>query len=242
MSSNYDALELSNDNNGLCYVSSQEGPTDLNDNEEKRPSFEANDLLFKSQQIRKYDDDLQQQFNEVRDFEQIDQIHEENNNFQDISGEVFENNQFSFQAGPDLFQSEESYLLELTNKEQLKNSKIEVKMPGETKNLPKCFARQLQQFIENSIKYSDDPELKKALDYSQVKQFLKLNPERMGKVKLLEFIGTNMGQMFCQEFFGNCQWNYRLTKESKTNIELCFRHNLSYYLEVIKKKRKLDQN
>ncbi|CAD8120797.1 unnamed protein product [Paramecium sonneborni] len=137
---------------------------------------------------------------------------------------------------------EENHSVKQKKKKHKGNSQIVVKIPGETKNLSKCFARQLQQFIKNTIKNSDDSELKKTLENNVIKKFLEENPEEIGKAKLLIFMNTSIGQIFCKEFFGNCQWNYRLIKESKINIELCFRYNISYYQEVIKKIQKIDQN
>jgi hypothetical protein len=49
---------------------------------------------------------------------------------------------------------------------------------------------------------------------------------------------TDVGSIFAKYFFGNCKWSYNLIKENKTDVEIFFRYNITYFEEVIHPQRK----
>ncbi|CAD8187766.1 unnamed protein product [Paramecium octaurelia] len=119
----------------------------------------------------------------------------------------------------------------------LVSTKVYTKIPGETKNLPKCLARRIQDYITTIVQDSEDPELKNTLNNPEIKRFLDMKPEKISKQKLDLFIQSDIGSIFCKEFFGNCLWSYGITKEGKTNVETCFRYNIQYFTKTIKKRK-----
>ncbi|CAK56584.1 unnamed protein product (macronuclear) [Paramecium tetraurelia] len=143
--------------------------------------------------------------------------------------------------------SNEGFIVDQTPSEQehridnrqrtLVSTRVPTKFPGETKNLPKCLARRIKDFITSVVKDSEDPEIKMILNNPEIKRFLEMKSERISKQKLDLFIQSDIGSIFCKEFFGNCLWSYGVTKEGKTNVETCFRYNIQYFTKTIKKRR-----
>ncbi|CAD8196925.1 unnamed protein product [Paramecium pentaurelia] len=128
-------------------------------------------------------------------------------------------------------------LLRKNRKKQILKFNVDSILPGESKNLPKCYARQLKIFIKNVCDQTEDLEIQKLKDDIDIKQFLQVQVEKLSKFELFKFIQTPGGSIFCKEFFGKCLWNFGVVKESKTNVNVLFRHNLEEFCQVIKKKK-----
>ncbi|CAD8191944.1 unnamed protein product [Paramecium octaurelia] len=114
----------------------------------------------------------------------------------------------------------------------IKKKKIQTALPGESKNLHKCYGRQLQLFIRNFCNKTNNSSLK---EDQHIKQFLQIPGDKIGKYELNQFLNCQKGKMFSQEFFGQCLWKYNVVKESKTSVSSLFRHNIEPFWETNKK-------
>ncbi|CAK87717.1 unnamed protein product (macronuclear) [Paramecium tetraurelia] len=110
--------------------------------------------------------------------------------------------------------------------------KIQTALPGESKNLHKCYGRQLQLFIRNFCNKTNNSSLK---EDQHIKQFLQIQGDKIGKYELNQFLNCQKGKMFSKEFFGQCLWKYNVVKESKTSVSSLFRHNIEPFWETHKK-------
>ncbi|CAD8190463.1 unnamed protein product [Paramecium pentaurelia] len=232
MQNSIEDQERSNNENAICYEDNHEIPTHLC--QEKDNKFQSGEQSFyfsdSFQQIKHLDENgLEQQLN----YDQCVNVNQYIQSYNDQSESSQEDNGCNSIFGKDSYQYPQSSI-----QEDLKNviqTKVYTKIPGETKNLPKCFARRLKEFILSSVENTDDPELKNAQNDSDLKSFLKLKPEQITKSKLDIFIKSDIGSIFCKEFFGSCQWNYGITKEGKTNVDPYFRYNIQYFWKSVKK-------
>ncbi|CAD8093589.1 unnamed protein product [Paramecium primaurelia] len=144
---------------------------------------------------------------------------------------------YSYQSRDDDQSEFKEDLLRKNRKKQILKLNVDSILPGESKNLPKCYARQLKIFIKNVFDQTEDLQLQKLKDDKDIRQFLQVEVEKLSKFELFKFIQTPGGSIFCKEFFGKCLWNFGIIKESKTNVNVLFRHNLEEFCQVIKKKK-----
>ncbi|CAD8084310.1 unnamed protein product [Paramecium sonneborni] len=129
------------------------------------------------------------------------------------------------------------------NKKKNRTLKPEIEsiLPGESKNLSKCYGRQLQQFIQNVIRNTKDSKLKQLIEDKDIQQFLSINPDKIRKFDLNQFVNSPKGRIFSKEFFDQCLWAIGIVKESKTHVNPLFRYNIEIFCETIKKQIKINE-
>ncbi|CAD8081368.1 unnamed protein product [Paramecium primaurelia] len=121
-----------------------------------------------------------------------------------------------------------------SKKKLIKKQKIQTALPGESKNLHKCYGRQLQLFIKNFCNKTNNLIVKENQD---IMQFLQIPGDKIGKCELNQILNSPLGKIISKEFFGQCLWKYNVVKESKTSVSSLFRHNIEPFWEVNKKKK-----
>ncbi|CAD8179859.1 unnamed protein product [Paramecium pentaurelia] len=192
-----------------------------------------------------YDDSEQFQLFQHKDMGDLSDTLEKEYNSQNIE------NEFSFTNGQQYYKqnslssqnssSKTKYDLQekddesqSSRKKLIKKQKIQTALPGESKNLHKCYGRQLQLFIKNFCNKTNNLIVKENQD---IMQFLQIPGDKIGKFELNQILNSPLGKIISKEFFGQCLWKYNVVKESKTSVSSLFRHNIEPFWEVNKKKK-----
>ncbi|CAK68038.1 unnamed protein product (macronuclear) [Paramecium tetraurelia] len=163
----------------------------------------------------------------------------EKNTIQQISSEL-SNPPIQTQINQYIPQGEEQdNFQEEKNETQKQKLKViaDTMIPGESKNLSKCYARYLQQFIIEVCENTVDPKLKELRHEKDIQKFLSNKAENLTNFDLSQFIESENGRIFAKEYFGNCLWKQGVVKESKTSVPVLYRHNIEQFSKAIKAKK-----